>query len=123
VAYDNKQMSPTRRSAVFLLTAGPVATLARAQALQLPEQPPLPLPNPPDHEEDRRLPNGRSQKDAIAKQEHQQALKDTDNLIAIAQQLKSELEKAGDYVIPLSCVKKTEEIERLARKIRGRLKG
>ncbi len=31
-------------------------------------------------------------------------------------------EKAGNYVVPVASVKKTEEIEKLARRIRGRLK-
>jgi hypothetical protein len=80
------------------------------------------LPIPPNPNEDTRLPNGKSQKDAIAKQEHEQMLKDANDLIAVAQQLKDELEKAGEYVVPAASVKKTEEIERLARRIRGRLR-
>jgi hypothetical protein len=32
------------------------------------------------------------------------------------------LQRAGNYVVPVSSVKKTEEIEKLARRIRGRLK-
>jgi hypothetical protein len=81
-----------------------------------------PIPNPSDREEDRKLPNGKSQNDAIAKQNHEQALKDTNDLIAVAQQLRDELQKAGKYVVPISSMKKTEEIEKLARRIRGRLK-
>lgn len=79
------------------------------------------VPNP-NAEEDQKLPNGKSQKDAIAKSEHEAALRDTEQLIRMAQQLEDELEKAGDFVVPLSSVKKTEEIEKLARRIRGRLK-
>jgi hypothetical protein len=80
-----------------------------------------PMPKLPDEEPERKLPNGKSQNDAIAKQEHQAALKDADDLIAMAQQLKEQLVKAGDYVVPVASVKKTEDIEKLARKIRGRL--
>jgi hypothetical protein len=80
------------------------------------------LPIPPNPNEDQKLPNGKSQKDAIAKQEHEQMLKDANDLIAMAQQLKDEIQKAGEYVVPVSSVKKTEEIERLARRIRGRLR-
>jgi hypothetical protein len=81
--------------------------------------PPIPSPSNP---EDRKLPNGKSQNDAIAKQNHEQALKDTNDLITVAEQLRDELKKAGNYVVPVSSVKKTEEIEKLARRIRGRLK-
>jgi hypothetical protein len=81
-----------------------------------------PLVNPNKRDEDRKLPNGKSQNDAIAKQNHEQALKDANDLIAVAGQLRDELQRAGNYVVPVSSVKKTEEIEKLARRIRGRLK-
>jgi hypothetical protein len=76
----------------------------------------------PDSNEDQRLPDGRSQKNAIAKQQHEQALKDADELCDMAGELRDELRKAGNFVVPVGSVKKTEEIERLAKKIRGRLK-
>lgn len=72
-------------------------------------------------DEDKKLPNGKSQKDAMAKEKHEQALKDASELIAVAEQLRDELQKAGDYVVPISSVRKTEQIEKLAKKIRGRL--
>ncbi len=81
-----------------------------------------PPPNPGNPEEDRKLPNGKSQKDAIAKQSHQDALKDAEDLFTLAGDLRDQLKKAGDYVVDVSSVKKTEEIEKLARRIRGRLK-
>jgi len=96
-----------------------VAAISRAQAPEQRHEPPL---LPEDQEPDRKLPNGKSQKDAIAEQQHTQALKDAEQLLALSQELKDELQRAGKYVVPLATVKKTEEIERLARKIRGRLK-
>ena len=80
------------------------------------------LPRVPNPDEDTKLPNGKSQKNEIAKQDHQQALKDAEDLVSMAEQLRDELKKAGDYVVPVASVKKTEEIEKLARRIRGRLK-
>jgi hypothetical protein len=94
----------------------------RQQGLEQQPNPRHPFPNPEKPEQDRKLPNGKSQNDAIAKQNHEQALKDTNDLITVAQQLKDELQKAGNYVVPVSSMKKTEEIEKLARRIRGRLK-
>ena len=76
----------------------------------------------PDNNEDQRLPDGRSQKNAIAKQQHEQALKEADQLADMANDLRDELRKAGTYVVPMGAVKKTEEIEKLAKRIRGRLK-
>ena len=101
----------------MLLSVGASAVLAQQEHRQQP-----PLSEIPQPDEDEKLPNGKSRKDAIAKEEHEAALKDTNQLIAVAQQLKDELEKAGDFVVPLSSVKRTEEIEKLARRIRGRLK-
>jgi Zn-dependent oligopeptidase len=109
-------MGRTRRS--VLLCAGAAAILGAQQ--ETPRK--TPLPELPKEDEDEKMPNGKSRSDAIAKEEHEKALKDTDQLIAMAQQLKDELQKAGDYVVPLSSVKRTEEIEKLARRIRGRLK-
>ena len=80
------------------------------------------MPLPPNPNEDVKLPNGKSQKDAIAKENHAQAMKDVDELISMAEQLRDELQKSGEHVVSVSSVKKTEDIEHLARKIRGRLK-
>lgn len=114
-------MSITRRFAVWWL-AGSALLRASNRTQQFPdEQPQHKLPTPELGEDDRRLPNGKSQKDAIAKEKHEQALKDTGELIDLAQQLRDELQKAGDYVVPLSSLKKTEQIEKLAKKIRTRL--
>jgi hypothetical protein len=111
-------MGRTRRA--VLVSLGASAVLAsQEQPQQQQPQPGSSLPNP---DKDEKLPNGKSRNNAIAKEEHEAALKDTNQLIAIAQQLKDELEKAGDYVVPFSSVKRTEEIEKLARRIRGRLK-
>jgi hypothetical protein len=111
-------MGPTRRAVLFCVSASALLA-AQDPSQQAPATHELPLPN---SNEDERLPNGKSRKNEIAKQEHEQALKDTEELIVVAQQLKDELQKAGNYVVPLSSVKKTDEIEKLARRIRGRLK-
>jgi hypothetical protein len=111
------------RRAVLLSSIASLLPCAQGQDGQEPpgnrHLPPIPNPSNP---EDRKLPNGKSQNDAIAKQNHEQALKDTNDLIAVAEHLRDELQKAGNYVVPVSSVKKTEEIEKLARRIRGRLK-
>jgi hypothetical protein len=110
-------MDHTRRVALLSLLASPLT--ANAQEQEDPRFPRIPR-NP---SEEPRLPNGKSQKDAIAKQNHEEALKDAGDLVSVAQQLQDELKKAGSYVVPVESVKKTEEIEKLARRIRGRLKG
>ena len=115
-------MDQTRRSALFLLAASP---LAAAQPPDFPDEPPQEnrrKPFPGHDEADPKLPNGKSQKDAIAQLQHEQALKAASDMIELAQQVKDELQKAGNYIVPVSTIKKTEEIEKLARKIRGKLK-
>ena len=103
----------------MLALLGPAVFAAGKQDQQEPDRK---FPLPPNPDEDQKLPNGKSQKNAIAKEDHEQALKDANNLIIVAQQLRDELQKAGDFVVPISSLKKTEEIEKLARRIRGRLK-
>jgi hypothetical protein len=119
VAYHSNRMSHTRRSAILSMF-GSTFLAGGAQEGQQPEDRRLPIP---DTEPDKKLPNGKSQKDAIAQDQHERSLKEAEQLVALAQQLKDELQKAGNYVVPLATVKKTEEIEKLARRIRGRLKG
>ncbi len=104
-------------SASFLLTPrGPV------QATQDEQGTDNRKPKFPDTNEEPRLPDGRSQRNAIAKDEHKKALEDADQLVTEAQELRDQLKAAGTYVVPLGSVKKTEEIEKLAKRIRGRLK-
>ena len=111
-------MSGSRRHLFLALFAS--GTL-RVQA-QDPQDPQHRNNFPPRPEEDSKLPNGKSQKDAIAKQNHEQALKDAQTLVDLAQQLKDDIDRAGQYVVPVSALKKTEEVEKLAKRIRGRLR-
>ena len=72
MAYDSNQMDHTRRAALLSLAAAPL--IANAQEEE-PRDPRFPrVPRIPD--DDARLPNGKSQKNAMAKQNHEEALKD-----------------------------------------------
>jgi hypothetical protein len=73
-------------------------------------------------EEDVILPNGKSQKEEILKAEHRQNLKDATDLAELAEQLKIDLEKNDRYVLSMATIKKTDDIERLAKRIRTRLR-
>jgi len=93
-----------------------------APLLALAFQPPLRRdPEEPPATTDARLPNGKSQQDEILKAEYQKTLKDASALIDLAEQLKADLEKNDRFVLSLATIKKTEEIEKLAKKIRTRL--
>ncbi len=113
----------SRRSVLGALFAS-VLSASNPRIIQTQEEqtPDERRPKFPDLNEDPRLPDGKSQKNAIAKQKHEQDLKDADQLVTAAQDLRDDLKRAGIFVVPLGSVKKTEEIENLAKRIRGRLK-
>jgi hypothetical protein len=102
-----------RRGAV-LWTVAAVAWLALAQRGGRGE-------NAPDRQ-DVELPSGKSQRDEILKAERDQNIKDAAQLVDIAQQLQQDLEKNDRFVFSLNTLKKTDEIEKLARKIRSRMR-
>jgi len=77
---------------------------------------------PPTEQEPGRLPNGKNQQDEILKAEYEQNLKDAAQLVELSQSLREELEKNDRFVVSMSAVKKTDDIEKLVRKIRSRLR-
>jgi len=89
---------------------------------QLPERP-LPDPRNPDpNNNETRLPNGKLQRDEIVKAEYEKSLQDAAELIKLSEDLKGDLEKNKAFVVSIPSIKKTEEIEKLAKRIRGRMK-
>jgi hypothetical protein len=71
---------------------------------------------------DLKLPSGKSQKEEILKADHEKNLKDAAALIELAGKLQQELEKNDRYVLSVSSIRKTEEIEKLAKRIRTRMR-
>ena len=69
-----------------------------------------------------RLPNGKLQQDEILKADHERSVKDAAQLIELSESLKKELEKDDSHVLSIASLKKTEEIEKIAKRIRARLK-
>lgn len=63
-----------------------------------------------------------SQIEAILKDDHAKSLQDAGELLKLSEELKMELEKSNQHTLSLAAIKKTEEIEKLAKRIRGRLK-
>jgi hypothetical protein len=82
----------------------------------------LPQGPPPPDDHDTRLPNGKTQQEEILKADHERDLKDAAQLFELAEGLKEELEKNDRHVLSISSLKKTEEIEKLAKRIRSRLR-
>lgn len=82
----------------------------------------LPAQKPQSDAEQTRLPDGRLQSEAILKEDHAKSVKDAAEILKLAEDLKEELEKNDRHVLSVGAIKKTEEIEKLAKRIRGRLR-
>ena len=93
--------------------------LSFALPAQFPHQDQSP---PPPSPEETRLPNGKLQRDEILKAEYEKSLQDSRELAKLAGELKTDLEKNDRYVLSLQTLKKTEEIEKLAKRIHDRMK-
>lgn len=83
-------------------------------------QGPPPLRRTPDG--DVRLPNGKSQRAEMIKEDYKKNLEDAAELVKLAEDLKAELEKYDRNVVSVKTLKDTDDIEKLAKNIRGRLK-
>jgi hypothetical protein len=77
---------------------------------------------PPDVDENRdRLARDMAKK---ASQERQALLRsDTDRLVKLTAELKDYVDKSNENVLSLDVVKKAEEIEKLARSVKDKMKG
>jgi hypothetical protein len=104
------QVSMKRSWALLLAPAVALCVLAQAP------------PRPGTADDFPRLPNGKSQTEAIVKAEHEDSLRDAAELVKLAEDLKAELEKNDRHVVSVKSVRQTEDIEKLAKRIRSRLK-
>jgi hypothetical protein len=82
----------------------------------------LPAQENNDSQEDVRLPNGKKQKDEILKADYEKNLKDAQELTNLSRSFEEDLERNDRFVLSLSSLKKLDDIERLTKRIRGRLK-
>jgi hypothetical protein len=79
-------------------------------------------PRQADPQQDVQLPSGKSQRDEILKAEREQNIKDAAQLVDLAQQLQVDLEKNDRFVFSIATLKKTDDIEKLVKKIRSRMR-
>ncbi len=77
---------------------------------------------PDDTPDDVHLPSGRKQQDAILEADYEKNLKDARDLIDLAKSFELDLEKEDRFVLSVGSLKKLDDIEKTARRIRGRLK-
>jgi hypothetical protein len=83
---------------------------------------PTPLQNADDKPKDVRLPNGKVQTDEILKDDYAKNLKDARDLTGLARGLEEDLEKNEAFVFSLTTLKKLDDMERLTKRIRSRMK-
>ena len=88
------------------------------------QEPDLPGYHPPTPKEpsDRKLPNGKSQSEEILKADHAKSLEDLRQIAELSQTLAADMERDTRHVLSLSSIRKTEEIEKLARRVRDRMR-
>lgn len=60
---------------------------------------------------------------ALKKEQYQSLKKDTDQLLVLATELKESVDKTTENTLSLDVIKKTEEVEKLAKKVREKMKG
>ncbi|HET6249191.1 MAG TPA: hypothetical protein VFE47_15965 [Tepidisphaeraceae bacterium] len=114
-------MDMARRLFAVGLAAGAVCLAQIEDAGQsTPGEPPLSAPSPNSEGRDR-MPNGKSRSNAMAEEQHKKAMEEADELVRMAEDLRRQIADAGKFVVPMSAIHKTEDIEKLAKKIRGRL--
>ena len=77
---------------------------------------------PSDERHPAKLPNGKSQQEEILKADHEKTLQDAAQLVKLSEELQDELIKEDRHVLSIATLKKTEDIEKLAKRIRTRLK-
>jgi hypothetical protein len=59
--------------------------------------------------------------EAMVKEDHQKNVMDADALLKLAQELKADVDKDDLHLVSVASIKKTRDIEKLAKKIRSRL--
>ena len=80
--------------------------------------------NPPnaDDPSDRRLPNGKLQTDEILKSDYDQNVKDARDLTGLAKSIELDFDKNDQNVLSLGLLKKLDDVEKITKRIRGRIK-
>ena len=89
--------------------------------LEMMAQVPRPHQSSPSPQDQVPIPDATAQRDEIMKADYEKTLADSRELAKLAGELKTDLEKGDRFRVSLSTVKKTEEIEKLAKRIRGRV--
>lgn len=88
------------------------------------QDPPHGRPGSPrlDTPEILRTPDGRNRTEMILKADHEASLKDLDAMRKLVDDIKIDMEKNDRHVLSVGALKKLDDIEKLSKKIRSRMK-
>jgi hypothetical protein len=101
----------------------PIALLLSLALTVTAQQPPPQRPSiAPESPEEVRLPNGKLQREEILKADYQKTLEDARALSKLADEMKVDLEKSDYNVLSVGTLKKSDDINRLAKRIHDRLR-
>jgi len=106
-----------------LLHLASLAVMTAGMTMVAQERPPrLGEPPTPRDTPDFKLPNGKSQREAIVKDDYKKNVEDAAQLVRLSQEVQEDLDKGDANVVSVKTLKKLDDIDRLAKGIRGRLK-
>ncbi len=77
---------------------------------------------PPSREEPKKLPDGRLWSEAVLKANYEANLKELERMRKILDSVQEELEKSKGHVLSIKALKDLEELERLSRRVRDRMR-
>ena len=69
-----------------------------------------------------RMPNGTLQSEEILKSDHAASVKDVARLKKLSEELAADLEKNDRHVVSMQALKKLDEMEKIVKRIRGRMR-
>jgi len=72
--------------------------------------------------EDVTLPNGKRWNDVIAEADYKRNVKDARELATIAAEIRDDIEASDKFVLSLKILRKVEDVEKLAKDLRARLR-
>jgi hypothetical protein len=71
---------------------------------------------------DVKLPNGKMQREEIIRVDYERNLRDAGDLARLAEEIKDDLEKGDRNLVSVKTLKKLDDVEKLAKDIRQRLR-
>jgi hypothetical protein len=99
-----------------------LAWLGLAPALLRAQQPPREMVTGESDTSGRRMPDGRSMSEAIVKEDHKRNIEDLGKMKEIIVDVEQSLEKNAQHVLSIDNLKRLEEVEKVSRRIRGRMR-